>query len=83
MEYLPSGPSTFRNRTPFGRSLGHHQAGKRGVTGGVDTTHRLESNSFIRGYLYGQTDTANHDLEARIKTQAIQQQVRLEGQDKV
>jgi hypothetical protein len=83
MECLPSGPSTLRNCAPFGRSIGHHQAEKRGVIGNVDTALRLESNSFIRGYLCGQADTVKHDLEARIKTQAIQQQVRLKGQDKV
>jgi hypothetical protein len=61
----------------------NHQAGKRGVTGNVDTTLRFELISFFKGDLCGQTDTAKHDLEARIRTQAIKQQVRLEGQGKV
>jgi hypothetical protein len=52
-------------------------------TGNVDTTLRFELISFFKGDLRGQTDTAKHDLEARIRTQAIKQQVRLEGQGKV
>ena len=64
-------------------SIGHHQAGKRGVTENVDTTLRFELIRFFKGDLRGQADTAKHDLEARIRTEAIKQQVRLEGQDKV
>jgi hypothetical protein len=67
----------------LGVQIGHHQAGKPGVTGNVDTTLRFEAISFLKGYLRGQTDTAKHDLEARIRMQAIKQQVRLEGQGKV
>jgi len=83
VEFLPSSSSTVRKSTPFGRSFGHHQAEKRGVTENVDTTLRFELIGFFQEDLCGQTDTVKHDLEARIKTQAIQQQVRLEGQDKV
>ena len=35
---LPACPLTVRNRTAIGRSIGHHQIGKRGVTGNVDPT---------------------------------------------
>ena len=80
---LPDCRSTVRNRTPIGCSIGRNQAGKRGVTGNVDTTLRFEWISFFKGDLCDQTDTAKHDLEARIRTQTIKQQVRLEGQGKV
>jgi hypothetical protein len=55
---------------------------KRGVTGNVDPRLHFEWISFLKGYLCGQTDTAKQDLEARIRTQSIKQQVRLEGQGK-
>ena len=71
--------STVRDRTPTGRSIGHHQAGKRGVTENVDTTLRLELISFFKGDLCGQTDTAKHGFEARIGAQIVKQEVGLEG----
>jgi hypothetical protein len=79
---FPVSPLTVRNRRAIGRSIGHHQIGKRGVTGNVDPRLRFEWISFLKGYLCGQTDTAKQDLEARIRTQSIKQQVRLEGQGK-
>lgn len=56
---------------------------KRGVTGNVGTTLHFELITFFKANLYGQADTAKHDLEARIRTQAIKQQVRWETQGKV
>jgi hypothetical protein len=38
---------------------------------------------FFKRGLCGQTDAAKHELEARIRTQAIKQQVRLEAQSKI
>jgi hypothetical protein len=42
----------------------------------------IRQGFFKRG-LCGQTDAAQHDSEARIRTQAIKQQVRLEAQSKI
>jgi hypothetical protein len=42
-----------------------------------------DQEGFFKRGLRGQTDAAKHELEARIRTQAIKQQVRLEAQGKV
>ena len=46
-------------------------------------TFRFGLISFFKGDLGGQSDTAKQDLETRVRTEAIKEQVGLEGQGNV